>query len=147
YWAGVAMGAARSALAAIEEETTTVSVAGRSMLLLRRDRRALERAKPSGSVRLLPNFDTYLLGHREKSLFLDAKHRKAVFRIAGWVSPVVLVGGRVAGTWKLERGELDVTPFGRLSKATWRAIRDEAATPSPAASRGAPARPRSGRRS
>ncbi len=137
YWAGVPAGLAKTALAALGEEVVTVTVEGRPLLLLREDLRALERTAPSTSVRLLPNFDTYLLGHRDKELLLDTKRRKEVFRIAGWVSPTVLVGGRVAGVWELRRDgpelEVEVRPFARLSRSVWQAVRDEAALLEPRA--------------
>ena len=37
-----------------------------------------------------------------------------------------LVDGQVAGTWRFEKGRIDVTPFGRLARADRRAVDDEA---------------------
>ena len=49
--------------------------------------------------RLLPRFDTLVLGHKDKTRYLDARDYKRVFRPAAVVEPVVLAQGRVAGTW------------------------------------------------
>jgi hypothetical protein len=65
--------------------------------------KAPPRAKP-GHVRLLPNFDAYLLGHKGKDACVEPARYKKVFKTAGWIAPVVLVDGRVRGTWSLERG-------------------------------------------
>jgi len=63
-------------------------------------------------VNLLPNFDPFLLGHRDKSLYLDEEDYKKVYRKAGWISAVMLVGGRVAGTWSyIRQGKRLVVEF------------------------------------
>ena len=41
--------------------------------------------------------------------------------------PAQLVGGRVVGTWRLERAVITVEPFGRLAKSTRSALASEAA--------------------
>jgi len=52
-------------------------------------------------VRLLPSFDPLLLAHAEKDHLVERRHYKRVYRNQGWLSPVVLVGGRIAGVWSL----------------------------------------------
>ena len=73
-------------------------------------------ARP-GAVRMLAHFDPYLLGHRDKDAVVEPARYKRVFRSAGWIAPVLLVDGRVAGTWEpgRPRGKLlaRVRPFGR----------------------------------
>jgi uncharacterized protein YcaQ len=56
----------------------------------------------SAPQRLLPRFDVFLLGHRDKSRYLDPAHYKRVFLPSAVVAPVALVQGRVAGTWDYE---------------------------------------------
>ena len=55
---------------------------------------------------------------------------KGVFRKAGWISPVVLADGVVAGVWGHQRigGRIQVTvePFRRLSAAHQRQVGEEA---------------------
>jgi hypothetical protein len=65
---------------------------------------------PSG-VRLLPAFDTFLLGYRDRALHLDPAFARRVNAGGGIVKPVLMVDGRVAGTWRLIRkaGGLKVT--------------------------------------
>ena len=57
---------------------------------------------PGRSVRLLGGFDQYVLGPgtRETEM-LPPEHRAKVSRAAGWISPVVVVGGRIVGVWEL----------------------------------------------
>ena len=70
------------------------------------------------SVRLLPSFDTYLLGYATRDDVVDPEHARRVWPGGGWLHPVVLVDGRAAGTWRAERAGDGVTvavePFGRL---------------------------------
>jgi hypothetical protein len=66
------------------------------------------------SVRLLPAFDTYLLGYADRSEVVAPEHEHRVFPGGGWIHPVVLVDGRAAGTWRVTRGEVEVEPFEAL---------------------------------
>jgi hypothetical protein len=50
-------------------------------------------------VKLLGHFDPYLLGYKDRSFALDPAYHKKVQRGGGFLQPVVLVDGRVAGTW------------------------------------------------
>jgi hypothetical protein len=82
-------------------------------------------------VRLLGRFDGYLLGWRGRDLVLDPRFARRV-AAGGWVHPVVVVDGRVAGTWRARRtgGRLEVTvePFtGRLPRRTGPGLEAEAA--------------------
>ena len=55
---------------------------------------------PEG-VALLPGFDPWVLApisHRAHTI--PDGHVDDVSRTAGWISPVLLVDGRVAGTWE-----------------------------------------------
>jgi hypothetical protein len=73
-------------------------------------------ASPKAGTRLLPAFDTFLLGYRDRALHLDPRHATKVNAGGGIVKPVVLVDGRAQGTWRLrrrgtERAVVGVTPF------------------------------------
>lgn len=67
---------------------------------------------PEPTVRLLPGFDAWLLGPGTvDTLVLDAARRPAVSRAGGWVAPVVVLDGRVAGTWAADGEVLRVELF------------------------------------
>ncbi len=127
-WSGMASGEARSAFARLERETTQVDVEGASMAILSRDRAKLTARGPGPVVRLLDCFDGYLLAHRDKAHLVDEEHYKSVYRSAGWIAPVVLVDGRVAGTWEREKGEsIRLNPLSPWSKAVSDAVAHEVA--------------------
>jgi hypothetical protein len=72
----------------------------------------LAAARPSEEVRLLPAFDQYVLGPGTKDPHvLDPSRRGDVSRAAGWIAPVVLVAGRVAGTWEVAGGAVRIALF------------------------------------
>jgi hypothetical protein len=82
-------------------------------------------------VRLLPAFDPYVVGasyHAER--LMPGPFRKQVFRQQGWISPVLLVGGRMEGVWRHEfvRSQLRVVIEPFVRQPTWvkRAASDEA---------------------
>jgi hypothetical protein len=63
------------------------------------------------TVRLAPAFDGYLLGYRGRAHAVAPAHRTLVHPGGGIVRPTLLVDGRVAGTWRIERTRLAVTTF------------------------------------
>ena len=59
------------------------------------------RSVPWGAVGtvLLPGFDEYLLGWRDRAFALEPRHARVVIPGGGVIRPAVVVGGRVVGTW------------------------------------------------
>jgi hypothetical protein len=60
-----------------------------------------------------------VIGAARHDPMIDPRHVPRVFRPQGWISPVLLVDGRIVGVWKHERKSRDVVvelaPFGRLA--------------------------------
>jgi hypothetical protein len=91
----------------------------------------LAATEPVNAVRLLPAFDQWVVcASRQVPALLDPKHRHRIYRQQGWVSPVLLVNGRMAGIWKYEqRGRtvsVEVEPFDKLPRWTRASIAAEA---------------------
>ncbi len=80
---------------------------------------------------LLPHFDCYLLGHALKDHLVDEAHYKRVYRKAAWISPVILLNGRIIGVWsqRLQRRQLivEVDLFTTISREAREGIEQEAA--------------------
>lgn len=130
-WAGLETSRGRVAWARLAPELSEVSVGGHRRWVLTADVEALAATEPAGSVRLLGPFDIYLLAHAERShLGVPPPLRPRVWRTAGWISPVLLVDGAVAGVWSHEVRSgvvtLSVEPFGRVSRAVRAAVGAEA---------------------
>jgi hypothetical protein len=102
----------RGWFAALSDELATVTVEGRDCLLLAEDVDDLAGVEPTGTVRLLPGFDQYVLGPGAGDTELVAAARRPlVSRTSGWISPVVVCAGRVTGTWELSGDTVAVTWF------------------------------------
>jgi Winged helix DNA-binding domain len=99
--------------AGLADELTEVDVEGRRGYLLTEHLDDLLGGPPvTRRVHLLPAFDQYVLGPGTADpQIVPAEQRKLVSRAGGWISPVVLVDGRVAGTWEVADGAPVVTPF------------------------------------
>lgn len=102
----------RGWFAALGDTLATVEVEGTPAYLLAEDVDDLAKTKPTKAVRLLPGFDQYVLGAGTGAAeIVPPAHRKEVSRTAGWISPVVVAGGRVVGTWESADGKVDVRLF------------------------------------
>ena len=85
----------------LADELVTVDVEGERCYARAEDADELRASGPSRAVRLLAGFDQYLLGPGTGDPRIIApQRRKQVSKTAGWISPVVLDGGRVAGVWE-----------------------------------------------
>ena len=122
-WFGMPSAAqAGKLIAALGDEVAPVGVDGWEGWMLRADVADAGAARPSGAVSLLPAFDQYVVAApRDDSPVLRAEHKDRVYRRQGWLSPVLLVDGRIAGVWSHERkgGFLGVTiaPFAAVGEA------------------------------
>jgi hypothetical protein len=77
-------------------------------------------AEDAPVVRLLPLFDPYTVAlRRNGERPMASPEKDLVYRKAGWISPVLLVDGELAGVWehKEEKGGLrvEVSPFGPVT--------------------------------
>jgi uncharacterized protein YcaQ len=130
-WSGITLTDAREMWAREEEDIAPVSVQGWEAAVLRQDLDELAQAEfERPLVRLLPYFDTFLLGHKEREHLVATPHRPNVFRPQGWITPVLLVDGRVVGVWEHARVgnrlNVNVTKFGPISRRIAAGIREEA---------------------
>jgi hypothetical protein len=126
FWSGLRAGDAARAWRAIGGRLREVETARGPRWMLRSQG---ERA-PGGLVRLLPSFDEYLLGWRDRGPTASTAQWKAINRGGGWLHPVVLAEGRAVATWSMERTasglRLAARPFSRLAPAVRRAVHSEA---------------------
>jgi hypothetical protein len=89
-----------------------IEVESEAAWALSRDVPDIVTSTPAHSVHLLPGFDQWVLGPgTADSHVVPPARRSLVSRQAGWISPVVLVGGVVAATWELDSDTVRVAWF------------------------------------
>lgn len=118
-WWGVGPARGRRMLAALGDEAVEIDVEGQLAWMLGREVRTMTRARSRNTARLLPAFDPWVVGaSRNAPALVEQRHKTRVYRPQGWISPVVLVNGRMAGVWrhtrKGRRLEVEIEPFGRF---------------------------------
>ncbi|MDX6584143.1 MAG: hypothetical protein QOI10_3327 [Solirubrobacterales bacterium] len=77
--------------------------------------------------RLLPVWDATTLAHARRSQILPERHRPRIFNTKTPQSmPTFLIDGRVAGSWRFEKGKLKLDPFERIDAGSRRELDREA---------------------
>jgi hypothetical protein len=119
WWSGLPARDARASLEMVEAELAHEEFGGRTYWS-RSSLNATEAASPN--AHLLPAFDEYLLGYKDRSDVLDPAYGTTVVPGGnGMFKPVIVVDGRVVGTWKRTLRKTKVLarlePFEPLSPA------------------------------
>lgn len=130
-WTGLPATDAERGIAAAGAGLTTVRVDGREMYLdpALLDAPTTGPAAGDDEVLLLPGFDEYLLGFKDRSLMLDAEHTRAIIPGGNGVFQATIVrGGRVIGTWKRTltraRAVVELRPLVHLGAADRSRVED-----------------------
>ncbi|MFD0892841.1 AlkZ family DNA glycosylase [Luteolibacter ambystomatis] len=117
WWTGLKITDAKKALELVAGDLEKVESEGDNYWMSR----SLSRVKPSKQgIHLLPGFDEFLLGYKDRSAVLDPEHAgRIVPGNNGMFMPMLVIDGKVAGTWKRTLGRKSVTvafePFSSLT--------------------------------
>src|SRR5260370_4314596 len=130
-WAGMYVRDAKPIWQSEAENLVQVDVESWKASILQSDLPDLEKAElDEPVVRLLPYFDSFLLGHKSHRNIVDQGNHKKIYRNQGWSSPVLLVDGISQTTWPHEHNKgflsVHVTPFSRISSGVSSRIKEEA---------------------
>ena len=122
-WLAAPLRVAREALALLGDRVVQERV-GDAAYLLHRDAAP---PAPAGSLHVLPMWDEYLLGYKDRSAAMSAETAgRVVPGVNGVFQPTVLVDGQVAGVWRRQRSgggtTVTVDTFGALSPAVLRRL-------------------------
>ena len=131
-WSGLTLGDAKQGWELLRgrDELIEVNVEGLTLWSSAAKAKPLSRStRSSSAVRLLPAFDTYLLGYSDRDHVVPPKYQHQVYH-GGQVVPVVLVDGAAAGVWRYERKgkrlNITVRPFESFSRSVQQLIAEEA---------------------
>jgi hypothetical protein len=123
-WSGLTVTDTRAGLEMVKSHLVQETVNGQTYWM---SPNMPAREDKSPMTYLLPGFDEYLLGYKDRTAALDPLHApKIAPGNNGMFSPTLVTDGRVAGTWKrtLKKDSVVITvsPFTSLSEAQNRAI-------------------------
>jgi hypothetical protein len=98
WWSGLPAADVVRAIELAGEGLVAEIVAGRTLFASR------EAPPPDPAARrgvhLLPAFDEYLVGYRDRADVLSPEHARQANPRGGMLDPCVVIGGRLAGTWR-----------------------------------------------
>ena len=127
-WSGLPLGECRVGMKRIAGELEPVGPSSQGLF---GPRGFDSRVPRSPVVRLLPAFDTYLMGYESRSHAVDEAGEKVILPGGGILRPTICVDGRFVGTWsrKNTKKQVSVTlePFDRIDERWMSALEAEAA--------------------
>ncbi|MDQ0107750.1 hypothetical protein J2T02_002871 [Chitinophaga terrae (ex Kim and Jung 2007)] len=123
-WSGLSATDAKAGLAAVQHELTAVEINGAQYWSVPAP------VTQQSSAFLLPAFDEYFIGYKDRSMLADAAYVKQIMTVNGIFNPIMLLDGRIVGLWKRtidKKGiELSLAPFEKLKKKELKAFEPEA---------------------
>ncbi len=126
WWSGLATADARAGLEAVRSEFESETAKGKTYWFTNPgpNARVSSESKVAGSpVYLLPTYDEYWIGYRDRDTALDPEWQKA---LAERFSPTIVSRGKVIGLWSrtIKNGKLVLArnPFAAFSAAQERAL-------------------------
>jgi hypothetical protein len=108
-WAGLPIGEARAGLADAKSVLVEEMVEGQSYWLPRDE----TPEQPPSPLYLLPGFDEYVLGYKDRTAVLDPTYNNNICPGGnGMFSPTIVSEGRIIGTWKraLKKKTVEIVP-------------------------------------
>jgi hypothetical protein len=106
WWSGLSPADARAAIAALGSELVSERVDGQTLWQAHAAPAAARLVVSNAS--LLPAFDEYLVGYRDRGAVLEPKHVKRLNAGGGMLGPCIVLRGRVVGGWRRELGRSHV---------------------------------------
>lgn len=107
WWSGLPVTQARHALEMVKEKFISETIDGQTYWL----KGAYTLPGPGKDVYLLPAFDEYVIGYKDRRACITPENHERAISSNGIFWPVILTGGKVAGIWKraLKRDKVVVT--------------------------------------
>lgn len=117
WWSGLNAGEARAGFEAVKSQLISETVDTKIYCM------SPDMQEPDGLEKtfVLPGFDEYLLGYKDRSAVLDAHHAEKICPGGNGVfASTIILDGRVAGTWKrsVKKSSMAIVavPFTELNK-------------------------------
>ena len=120
-WSGLTLTDAKAGLEAASEQLQAREMNG-AIYWMAPGKRSTAR----DTALLLPAFDEYFIGYKDRSTVIDMQHAKKVMTVNGIFNPIMVRNGQVIGAWKrtLKKDTVSIItgPFKPLTKAGLKAF-------------------------
>jgi hypothetical protein len=127
YWAGFKMREARRVFESIDTEE--VKIRGRPYYMKAGDNLDTDAGSQTDEIILLPEYDSYVMGHKDKSRILKEEYRPQVFLPLASVAATIVRNGLVIGTWSMKKErkllKYQINPFEKCKERDMDLIHDE----------------------
>jgi len=115
WWSGLTLSAVRAGIAMIRPELVEVSSEGQQYWMSAGEDCD---CRPSSEAYLLPGFDEFMLGYRDRDAAIPESFRAMLKPANGVFTPIIVIDGRVVGTWRRTANaramKVEITPFAPL---------------------------------
>ena len=121
WWSGLPVSEARRGLDAVQSEFLSEMIDGQKYWMPDID----YQPSISNKLHLLPAFDEYIVGYKDRTAVLASENHKKAISSNGVFRPVVIQNGRVIGLWKKAtsgKKVITVTPFEPITPETQKLI-------------------------
>lgn len=99
WWSGLTLTQARKGIEMVGKKLVAEKIDGKEFFM---EPSLQDAAVVSGSVHLLPSYDEFIIAYSDRSMLIPSSISKEIISINGIFRPVVLVDGKVQGTWGKE---------------------------------------------
>jgi hypothetical protein len=121
WWSGLSASDAKRSLSMVQADFASRTIASRTYWFARFGRLSRMDKKKAW---LLPAFDEFLIGYRDRSAALSAENLGKAVSNNGLFRPVVMIDGQIKGTWKSAADRNDVIVETSLFKRSGRVMSD-----------------------
>jgi len=111
WWSGLTLTECRAGLEVISLKLIKESVNNQDYWM---DSKMVGQETKPGTIYLLPGFDEYLLGYKDRSGMIADEHVKHVFAAGNAIfKNTIVIDGKVAGTWRrtIKKNEVIIEPY------------------------------------
>jgi hypothetical protein len=105
WWSGLSVKDANSGLDMVQRHLLKDVIDGKTYW---RSSFVLTVKRSAGDAHLLPAFDEYLVSYKDRRAAFESQNGQMTPRSNMTLSPVIVIGGRVVGSWKRSLGEKSV---------------------------------------
>jgi len=123
WWSGLPVSEARQGLESVQTEFVSETVDGQKYWMPDVGIQSLSTSK--SEIYLLPAFDEYLVGYKDRTAAIISENHKRAISTNGVFRPVIIKNGRVIGLWKKAlsgKKIITITPFEPIDNATQQSI-------------------------